>query len=149
MKVKDFVPQAAKRLVTATPELEIHAVAELLAESGTDLVVVVDEAGKMVGVVTDTDIVSWVAGKKEGEPWNATAGSLMSTTIFSCTPDQVFGSVVNDAVSRRYKHFPIVDGEMKPVGVVYVSDALIALHKDDQLSTDAMMAYIHQRGRMM
>lgn len=148
MQVKDFVAQASKRLATVTPDMDIHAVAELLAASGTDLVVVVDEAGKMVGVVTDTDIVSWVAGKKEGEDWSATASSLMSTGVFSCTQDQAFGSVVNDAVSRRFKHFPILSENGEPIGIVYVSDALVALHKEDQLSEDAVMAYIHGRGRM-
>lgn len=148
MKVQDFMPKASERLATVTPEMPIRSVAELLAEAGTDLVVVVDDTGKMVGVVTDTDIVSWVAGKTEGEEWTATARTLMSTDVFSCTADQVFGTVVNDAVSRRYKHFPVLDDNGAPIGVVYVNDALVALHKEDQLSPEAMMAYIYGRGRM-
>lgn len=147
MKVQEFVQKASERLASVTPDMGIHEVAEKLAEPLIDLVVVTDEGGKLVGVVTDTDIVNWVAKAKPGEPWDATAKSLMSTDVFSCTPDQVFGTVVDEAVKRKRKHFPIVNESREPIGVVYVSDALIILHKEDHLSSDAVMAYIHQRGR--
>ncbi len=148
MKVKDFIPKAAVRLATVTPDMEIHEVAKILAEPGIDLVVVTGEDGKMVGVLTDTDIVTWVARNEPGNSGSVTAQSLMSTEIFSCTAEEAFGAVIDDAVRRRRKHFPILNELSQPIGVVYVSDALIALHKEDQLSPDVVMSYIHKRGYM-
>lgn len=145
MKVKDFAREAAKRLASVAPETGIREVAEKLAGPGVDLVVVTGDDGKMVGVVTDTDIVRWVA--KAGGSEDATAGSLMSRDVFFCTPDQVFSTVVDQALDRRHKHFPMLNDNGEPIGVVYVSDALVVLHKEDQLSEEAVMAYIHQRGR--
>jgi CBS domain-containing protein len=146
MKVKDFIREASERLATVTPELGIREVAEKLAEPGIDLVVVTDGDGKMVGVVTDTDIVTWVAGNEPGGSGAVTAETLMSTNVFSCTAEQAFGAVVDNAVKRGHKHFPVLDENGQPIGVVYVSDALIALHKQDLLSPEAVMAYIHRRG---
>lgn len=147
MKVKDFVREASKRLASVTPETGIHAVAEKLADPSIDLVVVTGADGKMVGVVTDTDIVKWVARAKPGESWDATAETLMSRDVFSCSPEQVFSSVVDQALTRHRKHFPMLDDNGAPIGVVYVSDALVVLHKEDQLSEEAVMAYIHGRGQ--
>lgn len=146
MKVKEFMPKASKRLATVAPEMEIHEAAKQLAEPGTDLVVVTGADGKMVGVLTDTDIVTWVAKNEPGEPGKVTVGTLMSTEIFSCTVDQLFGGVIDQALKRRRKHFPVLDDEGAPIGVVYIADALIALHKEDQLSPEAVTAFIYGRG---
>jgi CBS domain-containing protein len=146
MKVGDFMDQAGKRLAVVEPELDVHGVAALLAKPGIDLVVVTGENGEMLGVVTDSDIVSWVADAKADGTLAATAEELMSTKVFSCTTGEIFGSVVERAVNRGHKHFPILDDRRRPIGVVYVSDALIALHKENLLSPDMLVEYIHGRG---
>ncbi len=146
MKVRDFMEQAAKRLAVVEPDLDVHGVAGLLAKPGIDLVVVTGKDGEMLGVVTDSDIVSWVADEGAGAAPAATAGELMSTKIFSCTAGEVFGSVIERAVNRGHKHFPVLDDRRRPIGVVYVSDALIALHRENQLSPDTLVEYIHGAG---
>ena len=145
MKVEDFVEQASKRLEVVDPGLDIRGVAEKLDQPGIDLVVVAGTDGKMQGVVTDSDIVGWVAGES-GSGNDATAESLMSREVFACTADEVLGSVVSKAVDRGRKHFPILTSDGKALGVVYVADALIALHKEDQLSADALLQYVHGGG---
>lgn len=145
MKVADFVGEASKRLVVVAPETGLRGVAERLAEPGVDLVVVVGANGKMLGVVTDSDIVDWVAKSSVGKA-DATAGVLMSKTVYSCTAGEVFGTVVSEAVSRKLKHFPILSDDNQPIGVIYVSDALITLHKEDQLSTESILEFVHGAG---
>jgi signal-transduction protein with cAMP-binding, CBS, and nucleotidyltransferase domain len=146
MKVGDFRDQAGKRLAVVEPEWDVHRVAALLAKPGIDLVIVTGKDGEMLGVVTDSDIVSWVANSKPGGASAATAEALMSRSVFSCTVEQVFGTVVEEAVNRGRKHFPVLDKGRRPIGVVYVSDALMALHKESQLSPDTLVEYIHGRG---
>lgn len=145
MKVADFVGEASKRLVVVSPEAGVRAVAGKLAEPGVDLVVVVGADGKMLGVVTDSDIVAWVAERRVGEA-DATAEALMSRTVYSCRANEVLGTVVSEAVGRKLKHFPILSSGDKPIGVVYVSDALITLHKEDQLSTESLLEFVHGGG---
>jgi signal-transduction protein with cAMP-binding, CBS, and nucleotidyltransferase domain len=145
MKVEDFVEQASKRLEVVDPALGIRGVAAKLDQPGIDLVVVAGSDGKMQGVVTDSDIVGWVAGMAAAGA-DATAESLMSREVFACTADEVLGSVVSKAVDRGRKHFPILTADGKALGVVYVADALIALHKEDQLSPDALLQYVHGGG---
>jgi signal-transduction protein with cAMP-binding, CBS, and nucleotidyltransferase domain len=144
MKVADFTDQAGKRLVTVGPEQGVRAIAHELDQPGIDLVVVVGTDGKMLGVVTDSDIVSWAAGNEPAG--DTTAAALMSKDVYSCTAGQVLNVVVGQAVNRRLKHFPILDDGGRPLGVVYVSDALIALHKDDQLSPETLLEYVHGGG---
>ena len=143
MKVEDFVEQASKRLQVVDPGLDVRGVAAKLDQPGIDLVVVAGGDGKMQGVVTDSDIVGWVAGRAGA---GATAESLMTREVFACTADEVLGSVVSKAVDRGRKHFPILTADGKALGIVYVADALIALHKEDQLSSDTLLQYVHGGG---
>jgi signal-transduction protein with cAMP-binding, CBS, and nucleotidyltransferase domain len=145
MKVADFVGEASKRLVVVAPETGLRSVAERLAEPGVDLVVVAGANRKMLGVVTDSDIVDWVAKSSVGEA-DTTADALMSKTVYSCTASEVLGTVVAEAVGRKLKHFPILNEDNQPIGVIYVSGALIALHKEDQLSTESLLEFVHGAG---
>lgn len=57
MHVKQMLPRARERLATIGVNAPVIEAADLMARPHTDLVVVCDEEGSMVGVVTKTDIV--------------------------------------------------------------------------------------------
>ena len=145
MRVKDYIPEASKRLVVVAPDVGVHELAAKLAERGIDLVVVVKD-GVMRGVVTDSDIVTWAAGLEDGVTISGNAASLMSTNVFSCQPERSLADVVKDAASRGLKHFPIVNEKGEPLGVIYVAAALIRLEKENQLSAEWLLAYIRGAG---
>ena len=145
MLVSDYVSEAEKRLIIVGPDLGIREVAQELDKPGIDLVVVADHA-RVLGVVTDSDIVSWVAKDHAAEMASANAATLMTDNIFSCKPDQSLASVVRDAASRGLKHFPIIGGDGSALGVVYVSDALIRLEQENKLSSESLLQYIRGAG---
>ena len=144
MLVSDYVTEASDRLVVVEPDLAVREVAERLSQPGVDLVVVAD-AKSVLGVVTDNDIVAWAATDPLAEP-QANAASLMTKEVFSCHPDQALGSVVKQAAGRGLKHFPIIGHDGMAIGVVYVTEALIRLEKEDQLSSESLLDYIRGGG---
>lgn len=48
----------SKKLITSTPSVRVEDAAKLMAESNVKKLPVVDEGGKLVGIVTQTDIVA-------------------------------------------------------------------------------------------
>jgi CBS domain-containing protein len=52
-------------VVTVPPETPVHAVARLLAERGISAVPVLDEAGAVLGVVTEADLIRRLAGEED------------------------------------------------------------------------------------
>ncbi len=147
MQVRDHLAEASKRLVTVTADLNVREAAAHLADPGIDLLTVVDDDGVMAGIVTDSDIVKWVASRQSPlDTLDVTVGDLMTKVVFSCRPDQSLASVVGRAADRGLKHFPIVDEGNKPIGVVYIQRALLALDKENQLSAQHLLDYIGGAG---
>ncbi|MGD9740405.1 MAG: CBS domain-containing protein [Bauldia sp.] len=141
MLVRDYLPTASKRLITLTPDDTIQEAARRLAPAGFDLIVIVDGAGKMIGVVTDSDIVNWVA-THEGQATRQTkVSTIMSTKTTKCLPSQSLSDVAELAQKNGRKHLPIVDENEIPLGVVYVRDALMALLNDAEINERWLNAY--------
>lgn len=139
--VRDYLPTASKRLITLGPKDTIQEAARKLAPPGFDLLVIVDGAGKMIGVVTDSDIVGWVAGHEGQAASAATVSSIMSTKTTNCLPSQSLTDVAEMAQKNGRKHLPIVDEDGVPLGVVYVRDALMALLHDAEINERWLNAY--------
>ncbi|WP_135364454.1 MaoC/PaaZ C-terminal domain-containing protein [Halosimplex halophilum] len=92
---------------TAPPDEDALAVARRLDEPGVEAVVVVD-AGEVVGIVTESDVVALVV--EDRDPEALTAADVLSSPVHTAAPDE---SVV-DAAERLRAHgieaLPVVDG---------------------------------------
>src|SRR2546425_11821853 len=61
MKVRDLMNT---RLVVADQETELHSIIKMLSDESVESVPIVDRSGKVLGIVTETDILD-LLGKKE------------------------------------------------------------------------------------
>jgi len=100
------------RVVTIRPEARVHEAARLLTEHNISGVPVVDEAGAMVGLVTEADLIG-----KPGE----TVGDIMSRRVMSVVEGTPVDEIAQLLTSNHYKRVPIVRGD-KVVGVVSRAD---------------------------
>lgn len=87
---------------------------------------VVDENGKLVGMLTGRDLVLNVLAK------DINASNIMVRDIMTSRPTSIELDVAGDihkitkAMARaRVRRLPILDGEGKPVGIVSLEDVLV------------------------
>ncbi|WP_436909419.1 MaoC/PaaZ C-terminal domain-containing protein [Halosimplex marinum] len=108
------VTELMEEAETAPTDESALAVARRLDEPGVEAVVVVD-AGEVVGIVTESDVVALVADERD--PQGLTAADVLSSPVHTAAPDE---SVV-DAAERLRAHgigvLPVVDGG-ELIGVV-------------------------------
>ena len=112
-------------VVSCRGEASLGEVAALLAERRIHGILVLDEAGRMAGVVADTDLLAgeWLATDDESLETmrSMTAGELM--TVPAVTIDA--GAAIADAAARlrdeRLSRLIVTQGEL-PVGVLATSD---------------------------
>ena len=111
MKVKEIMttPVISARATTKT-----SAVATLLAEHDISAVVITDERGAVVGVVSEHDLLA-----RRGD----TAGDIMSPGVISVTPDTDVDDVRFLLVDRRIRRVPVLAGQ-ELVGIVSRSDVV-------------------------
>lgn len=123
MDVNTAAGQMTARAIMSTPAITVHPampvteIVGLLNERRISGVVVVDEAGDVVGLVSEYDLLA-----KPG----STATEVMTTAVISVSADCPVDDVRHLLVERRVRRLPILD-RGRLVGVVSRRDVLATL----------------------
>lgn len=84
-------------------------------------VIPVCEGQKLVGMVTDRDIV--VRGvAQEGDPKTLKLADVMSTNVRCAREDDDIDDVLSEMASTQIRRMPVVDGRERLVGIVTLGD---------------------------
>jgi CBS domain-containing protein len=100
--------------------------AEAMRANDIGDVIVTDNGGKLLGIVTDRDVVVRVVA--EGRDPRATCvGDIASRDLTAVAPSDRIDHAVDLMRTRAVRRLPVVDQE-RPVGIVSIGD--LALHRD-------------------
>ena len=126
-KVRDLMHRG---LITCKPETTLGQVAVLLARHHVHALVVADRDARVLGVITDFDMLAgeWLSGNAQGlqAMRTMTAGELMTTPVDSIEADQPASEAakrMREEVINRL----IVTDQGRPVGVMSISDFVASL----------------------
>lgn len=98
-----------------------------LAKKGWSGAPVLDDAGQLVGILSEADVVQGLAAAAFYEtPPPTRVRDVMSTTVQSVTPQTDLFRLVSLTADMHCKRFPVVD-EGKLVGIVTRRDVMKAL----------------------
>jgi len=84
--------------------------------------------GKLVGIVTDRDIV--VRAVAEGKGPETSVADAMTTDIFSVKPDDFAFEAVRLMGDKQVRRVPVVDEDGKLAGIIAMAD--VALEMEDE-----------------
>jgi CBS domain-containing protein len=112
---------------TATRDMPLSQVAVMMRDGDMGSMPVI-ENGKLVGIVTDRDIVvrSIADGKDAGTP----VGDAMTTEIFSVSPDDFVFEAIRLMGDKQVRRVPVVDESGALAGIIAMAD--IALEMEDE-----------------
>jgi CBS domain-containing protein len=139
--VEKVVPAARARLVTVGEGAPLTEAARLLDGRHFNLVVVCDKGGAMVGVVTRSDVVRQM-GLCQGCGCTASAATVMTKDVDYCRPDDLLPGVWSTMKERKRFHVPIVDEELRPLGVINARDALLVLLEEAEQEEALLRDYV-------
>ena len=142
-------------VLSVGPETPLRAVAELLVANGVSGVPVCDEHGTVVGVVSETDIVTKERGRAERpgrllgwllEPSLAaeddkalarTASEAMTSPAVTIAPYRSVTGAARLMLDERVSRLPVVDVYGKLVGIVTRADLVRAFARpDDEIARE-------------
>jgi CBS domain-containing protein len=86
------------------------------------------EEGKLIGIVTDRDIV--VRSVAEGRDPSAPVSEAMTTEIFSVKADDFVFEAVRLMGDKQVRRIPVVDESGKLAGIISMAD--VALEMEDE-----------------
>ena len=118
----------AKDLVTFAPELEInHAVARLLARNVSGAPVV-DEAGRLVGIITAKDCFKAALHASYYQGWGGVVADYMSAKVETMDMGLDIVTAAERFLARPYRRFPILENG-RLVGIITRLDLLRAFSR--------------------
>lgn len=144
-------------VVTVRQDTPLKEVARVMHERGVSGVPVVDEEGKLVGIVTEADLLSF---EEKGKPprrrslleWlidpmrlaeveadvkGARAADIMTPEVVTVTAGTTVRQASKLLLDRRVKRLPVVDGEDRVIGIVSRHDLLSPLLRaDDEIARE-------------
>jgi CBS domain-containing protein len=118
LRVSDVM---VREVVTAGKNTPLKEAANSMYEKRVGSVVVVDEAGKPVGIVTERDLV-YVCAK--GLSADTPIWMVMTENPITIGEDALLLDAVEKMRSLNVRHLPVVDKEGKLVGIISVRDVL-------------------------
>ena len=80
----------------------------------------VTEGGRLVGIVTDRDIVTRVVAEGR-DPNSTTVGEIVSSDLATVQPDTSLDEALSLMAQRQVRRLPVVEGD-RPVGIVSLGD---------------------------
>lgn len=120
----------AKDLMTADPqcctaETPLNEVAKLMVECDCGEIPVVDSDKKLIGVVTDRDIVCRIVAKGQN-PSAMTAQDAMTQPVISVTEDTSLKDVLSAMEEHQVRRLPVIDARGCCCGIVSQADVALA-----------------------
>lgn len=118
-KVKDFMEAPP---IVVSQESTIDEAASTMWEKRIGSVIVVDNEGKMAGIVTASDIIFAVTKSLIGR--QVPVSGIMSKTSIMATPNESVLTAVERMMSENVRHLPVVEKNGTPVGIISTRDTM-------------------------
>ena len=116
-----------KSVKTAAPDMTVREAAALMRDGDMGAVPVVD-GGKLVGIVTDRDIVVRVVA--EGKNAEAPVSCAMTAELFTVGPEDFVFEAIRLMGDKQVRRVPVIVDDGKLVGIIAMAD--VALETEDE-----------------
>jgi CBS domain-containing protein len=131
VRIRDVLADKGGHVVTVWPDRPIDHVTQLFDERAIASVVVVDHAGRVLGIFTDRELVRAVV-RHGAAALELPVGQAMLTPAPACTPDETVGDVMRLMTDNRVRHVLVLSGGTM-VGIVSIGDLVKIRLSDAEL----------------
>ena len=138
-----MTPFIKKIVGQGCPTIEInkgfHDIAKALTKAPSGTLIVVDGFKKVVGMLSERDVVRHLSLEKSIE--ECTTQNLMTITVISANQDVTSSGLMKLMVENKIRHVPIID-ENKLLGLVSITDVIKRLLDKQLQETELMKEFI-------
>jgi len=130
LRCRDIMTRNVVSCRRDTPASEI---ARLMRDQDAGAIPVLDENGKLAGIVTDRDLVvrGLTADKPEPE---MRAEDCMSDDVYTANQNDRVVEVIKEMGDHQVRRIPVVDSRDRLVGIISTADVALQTSKDRELA---------------
>lgn len=121
------------KVSSATSSSTLQEAARVLRDGDMGILPIVDEDGRLLGLLTDRDIV--VRAVAEGKDMTSTlVGEVMTTELYTAGPDDFAFKAIRTMGERQVRRVPIVDSENLLVGILSIADIALVMEDEKEVA---------------
>ena len=140
MIVKSIIEIKGGDVVTLEPSVSLDTAAKLLAERRIGAVVVLGADDRVVGILSERDIVRAIADRGVAamqEP----VSQVMTRKVVTCTLDETLHSIMERMTAGKFRHVPVID-QGRLAGIISIGDVVKHRIEEMEQESDALKSYI-------
>jgi CBS domain-containing protein len=118
MKVKDAMHKGVDWVSPDTPVTEL---AKLMRDNDVGALPI-GENDRLIGMVTDRDIVCKGLAQDNFDPDHATASDVMTSKIHCCREDEDLGKAVRHMEELKVRRLPVINKSKRMIGILSIGD---------------------------
>lgn len=131
MSVEKILEGKGRTVFTVRPEHSVADACALLTTKKVGVAVVCDAKDRILGVISERDIVSGITQYGRGL-LDMPVRNIMSSPVITCQPGDSNKKILELMTDKRIRHLPVVEGETL-VGIVSIGDAVNYRLKEAQM----------------
>jgi CBS domain-containing protein len=120
MIVKTILAAKNGEVVSIEPTADLVAAAKLLSTHRIGVLVVIDAEGRLIGILSERDIVRALA-KNAGAALQLPVAQVMTRNVLTCDVNDAIGTVLKRMTTGKFRHMPVLDNH-RLVGLVSIGD---------------------------
>jgi len=122
MIVKHILLGRRGNVVTIEPTADLTAAIKLLAERRIGVVVILGADDRIVGILSERDIVRTLA-ERGPTVLHQPVGQVMTRDVQTCSEADTIESLMGRMTTGKFRHMPVVE-QGKLVGIVSIGDVV-------------------------
>jgi CBS domain-containing protein len=142
MFVKNILVGKRGNVVTIEPTADLTAAVKLLAERRIGAVVILGANHRIVGILSERDIVRALAAHGP-TALNKPVGQVITRDVKTCSEDDTIEGLMGRMTTGKFRHMPVVE-QGKLIGIVSIGDVVKNRVEEIEHESEALHDYIHQ-----
>ena len=140
MNVASILKTKGRAVTTARPENTVGEIAAKLATKKIGAIVIVGDAGRVTGIISECDLVRVIA-EHGPSALQKPASEVMTTQVVSCHEGVTVDELMDIMTTGRFRHVPVIEGGAL-VGLISIGDVVKYHVADMALEVTAMKNYL-------
>jgi CBS domain-containing protein len=140
MRVADLIVSREK-IFSVQEDTTVHEAARYLRDCGVRSVGVLDAKGKLVGVISQSDISDRVAAENKCPAWMR-ASEVMTRELVAVSPEMNLEECLLLMEKHKIYHLLVATEKEKFLGMISVSDLLRVISSDQKARADLLESFV-------
>jgi CBS domain-containing protein len=140
MTVKAILTNKGSNILTIEPTADVAAAARILAERRIGALVVTGPERRVIGIVSERDLVR-VLAERGSAALDLALTEVMTRKVATCSPADTISSIMERMTDGKFRHVPVVE-QGRLVGIVSIGDVVKYRLREMEQEQAALRDYI-------